>query len=259
MDVRIEKKASDHETLEINYRRKNLKNIKSMELFDKFKKNKIEIKPFGKITKEDISEIEELFDVVLPNDYKKFLLKYNGGAVKLNEFNKLFLDDANETVSIDVLYGIHTDKKASDIEYWTNEYAEDLFEKTIIIGDSIQHGFIVLVCDGSDNGIWGEPVESEDKEDVWRLDESMMLFITYNDTGIVECCELICGTPLAPTNIPEDFSFSLVWNCYGISSYDSDEYGNGKVWIIDYEENNPCIIEMIDRDKINQMIILYWD
>ena len=154
MDVRIEKKASDHETLEINYRRKNLKNIKSMELFDKFKKNKIEIKPFGKITKEDIREIEELFDVVLPNDYKKFLLKYNGGAVKLNEFNKLFLDDANETVSIDVLYGIHTDKKASDIEYWTNEYAEDLFEKTIIIGDSIQQGFIVLVCDGSDNGIY---------------------------------------------------------------------------------------------------------
>lgn len=132
----------------------NLKNIKSMDLFDKFKKNKIEIKPFGKITKEDIREIEELFDVVLPNDYKKFLLKYNGGAVKLNEFNKLFLDDANETVSIDVLYGIHTDKKASDIEYWTNEYAEDLLEKTIIIGDSIQHGFIVLVCDGSNNGIY---------------------------------------------------------------------------------------------------------
>ena len=52
---------------------------------------------------------------------------------------------------------------------------------------------------------WGEPVESEDKEDVWRLDESMMLFITYNDTGIVECCELICGTPLAPTNIGVGF------------------------------------------------------
>lgn len=39
----------------------------------------------------------------------------------------------------------------------------------------------------------------------------------------------------------------------------SDEYGNGKVWIIDHKENNPYIIEMIDRDKINQMIILYWD
>lgn len=50
--------------------------VSSMELFDKLKKNKIEIKPFGKIIKEDISEIEELFDVVLPKDYKKFLLKF---------------------------------------------------------------------------------------------------------------------------------------------------------------------------------------
>ena len=45
---------------------------------------------------------------------------------------------------------------------------------------------------------WGEPVERNDKEDVWQLDESMLLFITYNDTGIIESCELICGTPLAP-------------------------------------------------------------
>ena len=45
---------------------------------------------------------------------------------------------------------------------------------------------------------WGEPVESDDKEDVWQLDESMLLFITYNDTGIIESCELVCGTPLAP-------------------------------------------------------------
>ena len=43
---------------------------------------------------------------------------------------------------------------------------------------------------------WGEPVESKDKEDVWQLDESMLLFITYNDAGIIETCELICETPL---------------------------------------------------------------
>lgn len=125
-----------------------------MELLDKFKKSKIEIKAFEKITEDDIAEMEELFDIVLPNDYKKFLLKYNGGAVKINKFNELSLDDINESINIDVLYGIHTGSKASDIEYWTNEYAEDLFEKTIIIGDSIQHGFIVLVCDGSNNGIY---------------------------------------------------------------------------------------------------------
>jgi len=45
---------------------------------------------------------------------------------------------------------------------------------------------------------WGEPAESDGKEDVWLLDESMLLMITYNDTGIIESCELVCGTPLAP-------------------------------------------------------------
>lgn len=45
---------------------------------------------------------------------------------------------------------------------------------------------------------WGAPVERVGNEDVWQLDESMLLFITYNDTGIIESCELICGTPLAP-------------------------------------------------------------
>ena len=77
----------------------------------------------------------------------------------------------------------------------------------------------------------------------------MMLFITYNDTGIVECCELICGTPLAPTNIPEDFSFSLVWNCYGISSYDSQ---TGKL-VKTTDATNPkdyiTYYQLTDEDK----------
>lgn len=47
--------------------------------------------------------------------------------------------------------------------------------------------------------VWGEPAESKTSEDVWQLDESMLLVITYNETGIIENCELICGTPVAPT------------------------------------------------------------
>lgn len=43
---------------------------------------------------------------------------------------------------------------ASNIEYWTNAYIDDLFESTVIIGDSIQHGFFVLVCDGSNDGVY---------------------------------------------------------------------------------------------------------
>ena len=46
---------------------------------------------------------------------------------------------------------------------------------------------------------WGEPSACDGKEDVWQLDESMLLMITYNDAGVIESCELVCGTPLAPT------------------------------------------------------------
>ena len=53
---------------------------------------------------------------------------------------------------------------------------------------------------------WGEPAESDGKEDVWHLDESMFLFIAYNDAGIVESCELVCSTPLAPTESIESVS-----------------------------------------------------
>ena len=35
-----------------------------------------------------------------------------------------------------------------------NAYIDDLFESTVIIGDSIQHGFFVLVCDGSNDGVY---------------------------------------------------------------------------------------------------------
>lgn len=125
-----------------------------MGLFDKFRQSKFEIKPFGNAKKENIIKIEKEFDVILPIDYKKFLFNYNGGKVSNNEFNEIHLDDVNVNINIDVLYGIHTGYSNSDIEYWTNKYVEDLFEKTIIIGDSLQHGFIVLICDGFNDGIY---------------------------------------------------------------------------------------------------------
>ena len=45
---------------------------------------------------------------------------------------------------------------------------------------------------------WGEPVESDGKKDIWQLDKFMLLEVSYNDTGVIESCELVSGTPLAP-------------------------------------------------------------
>ena len=36
---------------------------------------------FGKVKEESIQKIENLFQVVLPEDYRKFLLDFNGGVI----------------------------------------------------------------------------------------------------------------------------------------------------------------------------------
>lgn len=108
---------------------------------------------FKKISKVDIIHIEKLFNISLPSDYVTFLLKYNG-VVSNDAFNEIYLKDINKNVNVDVIYGIDTGNDASNIEYWTNAYIDDLFESTVIIGDSIQHGFFVLVCDGSNDGVY---------------------------------------------------------------------------------------------------------
>ena len=50
-------------------------------------------------------------------------------------------------------------------------------------------------------GAWGDPIDSDENGDSWQVDSSMIITVKYDvstNSGIVESCELICGTPLAP-------------------------------------------------------------
>lgn len=109
---------------------------------------------FGKVKEESIQKIENLFHVVLPEDYTKFLLDFNGGVILNTEPGEVYLKDIAQFIKIDVLYGIDTGKSECDIEYWTDKYFDDLLENTIIIGDSLQHGFIVMICVGENAGVY---------------------------------------------------------------------------------------------------------
>ena len=64
------------------------------------------------------------------------------------------MKDIAQFINIDVLYGIDTGKSECDIEYWTDKYFDDLLENTIIIGDSLQQGFIVMICVGENAGVY---------------------------------------------------------------------------------------------------------
>lgn len=109
---------------------------------------------FGKVKEESIQKIENLFHVVLPEDYTKFLLVFNGGVILNTEPGEVYLKDIAQFINIDVLYGIDTGKSECDIEYWTDKYFDDLLENTIIIGDSLQQGFIVMICVGENAGVY---------------------------------------------------------------------------------------------------------
>ena len=109
---------------------------------------------FGKVQEESIQKIENLFHVVLPEDYTKFLLDFNGGVILNTEPGEVYLKDIAQFINIDVLYGIDTGKSECDIEYWTDKYFDDLLENTIIIGDSLQQGFIVMICVGENAGVY---------------------------------------------------------------------------------------------------------
>ena len=107
---------------------------------------------FGFANEEAISILEKKFEVVLPEDYKRFLLQENGGRNTAYKYKNLVrISQISEEINIDVMFGVETNIKNADIEQWTSEYRDDLFPNSIIIGDTIQHGFIVFWLSNEEN------------------------------------------------------------------------------------------------------------
>ena len=107
---------------------------------------------FGFANEEAISILENKFEVVLPEDYKRFLLQENGGRNTAYKYKNLVrISQISEKINIDVMFGVETNIKNADIEQWTSEYRDDLFPNSIIIGDTIQHGFIVFWLSNEEN------------------------------------------------------------------------------------------------------------
>lgn len=107
---------------------------------------------FGFANEEAISILENKFEVVLPEDYKRFLLQENGGRNTDYKYKNLVrISQISEEINIDVMFGVETNIKNADIEQWTSEYRDDLFPNSIIIRDTIQHGFIVFWLSNEEN------------------------------------------------------------------------------------------------------------
>ena len=110
------------------------------------------IQSFGHAEDEDIKLLEKRFGIKLPVDYKEFLVTQNGGRNLSYKFeNSIKINQIDEIINIDTMFGINTGITNADIEQWTDEYHTDIFENSIIIGDTIQHGFLIFWGSGDDN------------------------------------------------------------------------------------------------------------
>ena len=112
----------------------------------------IKLDKFGFANNGEILMLENEFEVVLPEDYKSFLLQENGGRNTAYRYKNLVrIPQVSEEINIDVMFGVSTNVKNGDIKQWTSEYQDDLFPNSIIIGETIQHGFIVFWLSKDDN------------------------------------------------------------------------------------------------------------
>ena len=124
------------------------------------------IKGFGSASIEDINNLQEKYNIKLPQDYCEFLMKYNGGDLS-DDGCEVFVKYLDTDIHMDVLFGVNTGNRDLDVDTWTDDYSYDMPPYTIIIGASHEHGLIVLLCEGENAGVyyWDDGYEFECSSD----------------------------------------------------------------------------------------------
>lgn len=137
----------------------------------------MQIRKFKCLSDGQISNIENQLEVRFPEDYKKFLREIGGGVVEKDELNQIAISEIGENISIDVLYGDDREYERGSILFWMDHFKGELLDDAVIIGDDLLQGFLVMICDGENRGIyyWDDAYNfesSDDRNNMYRLAES---------------------------------------------------------------------------------------
>jgi hypothetical protein len=111
------------------------------------------ISEFGAVPISDVKMLENKYNIKLPKDYFDFLCSVGGGVIGKSD-NRIYVKGISDIISIDVLFGINTQYKNANIDRWMDKYLDEMPEDTLIIGDTLEHGFIVLLCSGENAGVY---------------------------------------------------------------------------------------------------------
>ena len=136
-------------------------------------------KQFGGKNFHKIEEYESIINMKLPNDYKQFLVNTNGGQF-VNELHTFWVEELKQDIGIDALFGFDNVRSLC-LTSWYQEYIEDLPESTIIIGNSIIAGLILLIWQDDWKGIflWDHCLDLElstEEDCLYRIADQFNLF-----------------------------------------------------------------------------------
>lgn len=128
----------------------------------------MDLRDFGIASAAQIEKAQHKLGVTLPEDYKKFLLQHNGGSNPNYDKNKIWVKDLNDHIILDTLFGVGLEDENLDAVAFTDMFQYDMLPDSVLIGDSIQHGFFVMICSGEDQGVYywdhSYAFESSDEE-----------------------------------------------------------------------------------------------
>lgn len=131
---------------------------------------------FGSLSQQNIINIENKLNLQLPDDYKDFLRNTNGGIFVQNSIKPISINSLNEEIYLDVLFG-EVEENNLNLLYWNEKYSDEMLENSILIGFDLMQGFIVLINDNENNGIyyWDDSYHFESSND-----ENNMYYIANN-------------------------------------------------------------------------------
>lgn len=140
----------------------------------------MKIKGYGNVKEEEILKLEYELGFTLPNDYKEFLINFNGGVPEVI-YSTFKLNELEENIVLQVLYGLDLEENL-DLREWYEEYKDDLLDDSLIIGHGIGFGFIVLVKSPEVSGVyfWDNSFElenSSEDENIYKISDTFREFI----------------------------------------------------------------------------------
>lgn len=132
----------------------------------------------------DVVAFERKLNFYLPDDYKNFSSNYDGVRFYNCEF---YVKDIAQKVLMDVLYGINGIKKY-DIHKKNERFADEIPNKSLVIGEDPGGTPILLVNDDKNNGIYFFDSDyffeqSSDDENTYLIADTFTDFLNLLNVG----------------------------------------------------------------------------